>query len=207
MSLLLILDTNIKIIISLFWCIIYLFKSSCSGEGANCGNFLSGVGTIGLVILGVLGFNKWKKEKAAERFSNIAEESLKSLNIFKEKFLHQLSLVIIDLAFLDDQNVNKEAYYKIIKDLALVANIKEFDNAKDIAERLKHNEINKKFKDLSCIVNYFSMIDVIYLTKNFSPEDFKIEKLFKIMTQFKEKRAEIKDELNNISCFSCKIKV
>ena len=206
-GLLLFLDTNAKIIISLFWCIVYMLKFSCSARGANLGNFLSGVGAVGLLVLGALGFNKWRKEYAAKKLSDIAEKSLEILNIFNEKFLNQLSLAIIDSAHLDDQDLNKYAYYEVIKKLALLVNFKEFKNAKNKIKRLKHNSINKKLKELSDIVDYFSMIDILFFTKSLSIKNFKFKKLVEIMTQFKEKIAEIEEELNKISFFVGKLKV
>lgn len=107
-----------------------------SKEACNFGGFLSGICAFILLVLAIISFfygphfiERWKREKRAEKLSNIAEETLNHLDQFKNridiwiKFASNHSTEKKQLACKvdseDNLNYYKEAHY-IINELHMV---------------------------------------------------------------------------------------
>lgn len=63
-----------------------------SEEASNLGGFISGICTLMLLLLSIIIFlygpylfARWKKEKQAEKLSDVAEEALNHLDLFKDR--------------------------------------------------------------------------------------------------------------------------
>lgn len=158
-------------------CILAVLKAFfASSEASNFGTLLTGLGTIGLIWLGWRGLDtlsRFKTQKGLEKKSDIAEESLNRLDMFRLQFFEWLRLASSAHIYSRDSEGNREKYNdaddkekKALKELFEndPTEIRNFYkqglkiieiaiSAKNHAARLNNQMINDKFNELEAVCN------------------------------------------------------
>lgn len=134
----------------------------------NLGTFLGGLGTFGLLIIGVFGifyFKRWKDEKKFEKRSDIAGKSLDDLDVFKNKILNWINLSQSFLVYDRTSEANSAKYCNATEEEKKELNKMHDNNSYEI-----HNFIKEGYEILAGLIhskNYSWRLNNNKINENF----------------------------------------